>query len=253
MPGLGGVIQAVCGALVFVRLLVEFIFLHITDWIVAGAGKTVLTLVRTPAYLSILLIRTRSIVIDQIQSNPPTSRTVVAYMYFDYKNKDAQNVLAVFSSLLRQILEATNTIPKELESHYSSRPSHRRENSMSIDECLSFLQIACESFDRIFLVFDALDECIIRDDSNNEPRSKIITMIKRASRFATIFITSRPHVNLTQEIDCACLEIRATDSDMRSYLKARINNHKILRRIIDQSPSLESRSIDTICSKANGM
>ena len=247
-------IQAACGALVSVSIF-WWLFFSISDRVVAGAGKTVLTLVCAPLYrLQYCWTMCRSIVVDHIQSSPPASRTAIAYIYFDYKNKDAQSVLSVFSSLLRQILEGVSIIPKNLESHYDSLPPERKENSMSIDECFSFMQTVCKNLDRVFLIFDALDECPVYDDSHNEHRSKIITMIQRASRFATIFITSRPHINLTEElVDCACLEVRAKESDMRAYLEARIANHKILRRIIDQSPSLKSYLLDRICSKANGM
>lgn len=201
-----------------------------------------------------LLIKSRSIVIDHLQSNPLTSKTAVAYVYFDYKNRETQNVLAVFTNLLRQILEQVAIIPKELELCYDSQPSQRKENNMSIDQCFSFMQTVCQGFDRVFLIFDALDECTAQDDDDNEQRSKILTMIARVCRFASVFVTSRPHINLTQEIsDCACLEIRATESDMRAYLEARIAKSKILCRITSQNPSLESYVIAAICSKANGM
>ena len=196
----------------------------------------------------------RSIVIDYIQTNPPLSRTAIAYVYFDYKNKDTQNVLSIFCNILRQLLEQTGKVPQEIQHLYDSLPSERKENNLSMDQCIAFMQIGCQNFDKIFLIFDALDECLVQDNNSNELRSKMISTIQKASNFGSIFVTSRPHVNLTQELnDCVCLEVRASDSDMCAYLKARTADHKILRRIVDHSPALESHLIDTICSKANGM
>ena len=227
----------------------------VADKTKAGAGKTVLASVLSSLVDSKLTSgMSRSIVINDLQSNPPVSGTAVAYIYFDYKNKDTHNVLAVFSNILRQLLEQLNIIPREIQELYDSISSERKENNLNIDQCFSFIQLVCKDFARTFLIFDALDECPVHDSSSNEFRSKMVSLIQRLSQLTTIFVTSRPHVNLTLEIrNCGCLDVQATDSDMCAYLKARAANHKILRRIIDQNPALENHLVDTICSKAKGM
>ena len=196
----------------------------------------------------------RSIVVDYLQSKAPLSRTAVAYIYFDYKNKDTHNVLSVFCSILRQLLEQIGQIPQEIQHFYDSLPSDRKENNLNLDQCFGFIHTVCRGFDNVFLIFDAVDECPVHDMNSNELRSKVVSTVERASKFASIFVTSRPHVNLASELnDCASLEVRATDSDMCAYLKARTANHKVLRRIVDHSPALEDYLVDTICKKANGM
>lgn len=199
-------------------------------------------------------MKSRSIVVDHIQSNPPSSNTAVAYIYFDYKNKDTQKVLSVLCNILRQFLEQVGKVPQEIQQFYNSLPSERKENNLNVDQCFAFMQIVCKDYDRVFLIFDALDECPIHDNSGDEVRSKMVSAIEKASHFGSIFVTSRPNVNLTLELnDCACLEVRAMDGDMCAYLKARTADHKILRRIIDHRPALETHLVDTICNKANGM
>lgn len=161
---------------------------------------------------------------------------------------------AVFSSILRQLLERIRTIPQEIQHYYDSLPPERRENSLDIDQCVSFIQLVCKKFESIFLVFDALDECPVYDINTNELRSKMISTIERVSHCAAIFITSRPHLELAEELrECTNLEVRATDSDMHAYLKARTASHAILGRIFRQDPGLESHLIETICNKSNGM
>lgn len=201
-----------------------------------------------------LLINSRSIVVDYIQSNPPLPKIAVAYIYFDYKNKDTQNVLSIFYNILRQLVEQLSKVPQDIQHLYDSLPSDRKENNLNVDQCFAFMQNVCMDFDKVFLIFDALDECPVHDNNSNELRSKRVSTIQKASHFGSIFVTSPPHVNLTQELnDCACLEIRATDDDMCAYLRARTADHRILRRIVDHSPALESHLVHTICSKANGM
>lgn len=165
-----------------------------------------------------------------------------------------QNVLVVFTNILRQLLERAGTIPQEIQHFYDSLPPERKDSSLDIDKCVSFIQLACKEFDRVFLIFDALDECPVHDINTNELRSKIISTIQRVSHFAAMFITSRPHLNLAEEFrDCACFQVRATNSDMCAYLTARTADHAILRRIIKQNPALEAHLVDTICSKSSGI
>ena len=160
----------------------------------------------------------------------------------------------VFCNILRQLLERVVTVPQEIQNFYNSLPPERRENNLDIERCLLFIQLVCKEFDSIFLVFDALDECPVHDTNSNELRSRMISTIERVSHHATIFTTSRPHLNLAKEFcDCTSLEIRATDSDMRAYLKARTADHAILRRIFKQDSALENHLIDTICTKSNGI
>ena len=160
----------------------------------------------------------------------------------------------MFCSILRQIIEGTSIPLTELEQHYNSLTPERIENGMSIEDCFSFLQQFCKRVDRVFLTFDALDECPVHDDNNNEHRSKMITMIKRATQFAKVFVTSRPNINLKQDIvDCTCIEVQARESDIRTYLKTRVANQHIFQRIVRQVPSMENHLIDNICNKSNGM
>ena len=133
-------------------------------------------------------------------------------------------------------------------------PGRRDNNDMTIQECSSFIHIVSQCFDRAFLVFDALDECPVHDKYNNEQRLKIIAMIRSACQYATIFVTSRPHIKLAQEIaDCVCMEVRATEGDLRAYIKARVADHRMVRTIVKDDLALESHLEDRICSNANGM
>ena len=200
------------------------------------------------------LKRHRSILVDYIESRWLASKGAVAYIYFDYKSKEPQTVLAVFCSILRQIIESTSIPPTELEQHYDSLTPERIEKGLNIDDCFSFLQQLCKRIERVFLTFDALDECPILDDNNNEHRSKMINMIKRATQFAKVFVTSRPNINLKQDIvDCTCIEVQARESDIRTYLKTRVASQHIFQRIVRQVPSMENHLIENICSKSNGM
>ena len=193
-------------------------------------------------------------VIDHLQSSTNFSKIAVAYVYFDYKNNETQNVLVILYNLLRQLLEQLDTVPQELQRNFESFSSRRKENKMTLDECYSFIQNISQKFGKVFLVFDAVDECPVHDTNSNELRPKIISMIQKVSSSARTFVTSRPHVNLAQDLnDCISIDVRASHSDMYAYLEARIDDHTLLRKQVNQDPALKKHLIGTIGSKANGM
>ena len=192
--------------------------------------------------------------IDHLESNPPVSNCGVAFTYFDYKNRDSQTVLAIIASLLRQLIEKAGHTPQIISDFYASLPSDRKNNSLDVDQCLAFMQTVCKEFTRVFLVFDALDECSTYDANDGELRSNMISTIQKLSAFATIFITSRPHLRPTQEVlKCVPVDIQAADSDIRAYLKARIAGLQVLRIFVDQDPALRDNISDIICHRAQGM
>ena len=178
----------------------------------------------------------------------------MAFTYFDYKNRNSQTVLPIVSSLLRKLVEKAGHTPQIISDFYGSLPPDRKNSSLEVDQCLAFLETVCKDFTRVFLVFDALDECSVHDENPGEIRSNMISAIQRLSAFASIFITSRPHVKPTREFStCIQVDTQASDNDICAYLKARTANLKVLRTFIDQEPALGDDILDIICTKARGM
>ena len=206
---------------------------------IPGAGKTVLT----------------SLVIDHLESRIAAIKPIVAYIFFDYKYQERQTVTAILRSLLRQVIEAIGEIPQSIQQFYDALATDKEGKTMDEDQCTSLLESSIRNEPRdTFLVFDALDECPDVDHDSNEVRSKITSAMKRLAIVGKLFITARPHVHLATVIpDFKRLDIRATDSDMRCYIDARIKEHKRLLRLVGSDPQLADRLKETLCRKANGM
>ncbi|KAJ7336825.1 hypothetical protein DFH08DRAFT_706024 [Mycena albidolilacea] len=67
-------------------------------------------------------------------------------------------------------------------------------------------------------------------------------------------ITSQPHVQPPSSLpNPDFLEIRATDNDVRTYVKARIKNSSRLQRILDNRPDLTEGIRPTIIRNIKGM
>jgi hypothetical protein len=80
----------------------------------------------------------------------------MAFFYFDFKNKDTLPDV-VLRSLIEQLSVQTKTIPHVLETLFSKNASARR--SLAQEELMSTLKTIIASFQAVYFVFDALDEC----------------------------------------------------------------------------------------------
>ena len=107
---------------------------------IPGAGKTVMT----------------SLVIDHLRSLRATNASIgVAGLYCTYK--DRSTITNLFGSVLRQLVESLYVLP-------SSIFKDHRDQSLSSKEIYEELSIVTSSYEQVFLVIDALDECVNKLD-----------------------------------------------------------------------------------------
>jgi len=85
------------------------------------------------------------------------SNACVAYIYFDYKNGEAQTGDFVVRTILKQVLLPLDMIPPNLEAIYDDCCSRLKspEKALFIRPLLS----AAGKFSSVYIMLDALDEC----------------------------------------------------------------------------------------------
>ncbi|KAF8482351.1 hypothetical protein JB92DRAFT_3268310, partial [Gautieria morchelliformis] len=117
----------------------SFLWLHG----IPGAGKTILC----------------STIIEELSihcsSNPSLT---IAFFYFDFTNKDTFSN-AVIRSLIKQLSVQCMSIPPTLESLFSKNGQDGTDRDPGQEDLMSTFKIIIRSFQAIYLVFDALDEC----------------------------------------------------------------------------------------------
>ncbi|KAK4034663.1 hypothetical protein C8A01DRAFT_48998 [Parachaetomium inaequale] len=116
---------------------------------IPGAGKTILT----------------SIVIDHLRSlfdgNPKVG---IAYLYYNFRGKDAQKAEDLISSLLVQLTRGLPCFPAAVECLYAGRKAD--QTGPLLDELVKTLCSVAELYEeRVFIAVDALDECHESDGS----------------------------------------------------------------------------------------
>jgi len=115
----------------------------------------------------------------------------------------------------------------------------------------SLLLSLCGSFNRTFLLIDALDESTVA----TERRMFLSTINALQKASVKAFITSRPNLDdINTELDqVPQVKIVASESDIRRYLTEKVKENSVFMKRISSASGLEEKIIDTIASRASGM
>ena len=114
--------------------------------------------------------------------------------------------------------------------------------------CEAF-QATCDSYEKCFIVIDALDEC-----NNQIHRKEIVRVLKILSTGKVrLFVTSRPHPRDIREYfeNALRITIEASEADIKSYCSRMIKENPNVAEIMDEA--LRERVASSIASKADGM
>jgi hypothetical protein len=133
-----------------------------------------------------------------------------------------------------------------LQKHHKEKGRHP-----SLDTLMTVLKNEIETYSRLFIVVDALDECFpeqVQEDLLEKLRSLTITP------HAKLMVTSR-YIPSIESAICADikLDIIANNSDIKSFVEARISKNNMLNRLVTKVPSIEEKVVGTVVDKAQGM
>ncbi|KAL8820994.1 MAG: hypothetical protein Q9223_000908 [Gallowayella weberi] len=174
----------------------------------------------------------------------------VACIFCMYKERATQTAENLFGSIIRQLAEEH---PKKLfpfvkELYEARNKSHGRPLSTDL---VSMLGSMLRSFQRNYIVVDALDECgdEVKDDmlSGFEKLQKICNL--------KIMFTSRPGTitGLADYPKAGFLEIRARNEDIGKYISARVASERRSFASFRSKPELVALAIGTITVRSQGM
>ncbi|KAL8691053.1 MAG: hypothetical protein Q9218_003637 [Villophora microphyllina] len=178
----------------------------------AGSGKSMLA----------------SVVIDHLRVSYPNELVAVAHYHFDYKDEAQQSPRHVISCLLKQVASGHPGLPQPVAALYNDFGKKGKAAPQS--NLLQVLHSTCQEYSRVFFVFDALDECKLRSTGD------YVELIVDLQRSYPTFVTSRPLPDKTRETFQLWpqIEIKARDSDMRTYVIEQINRRAVRGDIDDE-------------------
>ncbi|KAG8752411.1 hypothetical protein FRC14_007052 [Serendipita sp. 396] len=175
---------------------------------IPGAGKTVLS----------------STVIEHLISECKSSvENRMAYYYFDFREHGKQTASDCLRSLVHQLCEQSERIPRVVQDLYTEC----KGVTPSLSQPTMTLIGLFEDGSKYFIVIDALDEC--REEEEEHERELFFEalqeIVSSASGRYSIFIASRPEVDISQnltDLDAINFNIQHNliNADIHSHVRA---------------------------------
>ena len=201
------------------------------------------------ASVFLLLTLGSSVVIDHLNKQRNSNGFGVGHIYFEYQEQKQQTVLAVVTSLVKQLLSQIppTEFPKDIEAKYQEKKTQHA----SADDLSDMLLSTPKWFThRVFVVCDALDE------TNQHEREQLLPLFHRLKNSGiALFLTTRPHPADIQESfqNASIIELIPKIHDIRRYVEERLSANPGFRGIQQAPSGLNSRTVSKIVDSAAGM
>lgn len=171
---------------------------------IPGAGKTMIM----------------AIVIDDLVSRYHDHKDVaIAWIYYDFRRRGSQGLEQILGSLLRQLTSRCLAVPEcimvlhEKHEHFKTQPSYT--------ELMEVLDDILASFSHVYIVIDALDECLVEGDQRTLPGA--LSKLQGNARVSLI-ATSRHIPDIKASFSGQpSLEISAAPEDLAAYLEDKLH------------------------------
>lgn len=190
-----------------------------------------------------------SVVIDHFIEGATTKNYGVAYMYFEYKERELQTPTNILGGLVRQLVGQVPELPAEIEKLFDKLES-RGGKKPKFEELYNALTVIFRSFDQVFLVFDALDEC----DPKTQRKGLLPLFHRMRKSGANLFVTSRQYPEDIQASfsEEAKIELVPTEEDIGAYIRRRIEEDSRAKRLVRQA-KCQDRIVPELVSSSQGM
>jgi NACHT domain len=188
----------------------------------------------------------RSIVVNYLERSFEQAGAAIAYIYCSYKEQEDQTAVKLIASLLQQLVQRKSAVSDEIASLYRC---HIEEGTRpTLSKWSELLQLEVRRLSKVFIIVDALDECL------ESTRDSFLIEIRKLQPSIHLLVTSRHNIIIEPEFEKAArVEIRASDEDVKKYLKDRIESERQLVRQVRKDPALQETVINTIMENAKGM
>jgi hypothetical protein len=172
----------------------------------------------------------------------------IACVYFDHK-QDYQPV-AILRNILKQFIQHSESqISHEVRQLYKKFTDKERQPSLS--EISETLKLELGHFSKVFVVFDAIDEC----GTSTNTRKTILQEVTKLQPKLRLLITGRPfaETHLSVFPRYKTLEIRTRDSDVKKFVVGEIEMDDTLRKYASGENELGRLIVETVVTKSRGM
>ena len=208
-----------------------------------------------------LIYPTSSVIIRDIKLDVKSNAgsALLAYFYFDFKDKEKQHLRALLSSLLVQLSDQSDIFFDILFSLYSAhKKAAETPTDRSLAECLKDM-LTITGQVPIYLVIDALDEC--PNDTGIPPsRERVLGFVKGLVETCypnlRLCITSRPEFDIRSTLGLlATQQVSLHDEsgqkqDIVDYVTSVLHSDSKMKKWRDVDKNMV---VEKLSEKADGM
>lgn len=196
------------------------------------------------------MMQTRLIVINHCRQTfrDEDINAVVLFISATIKNNPSRlsrSSLQIFSNKSSKI---NLRLPMMSSSSNFYEYHHSRRMHPKGGELKKVLQSEFRRYSDVFVIVDALDECLERD------RAYLITELQSLASNTHLMVTSRPLLSIEPYFQgMTCLQIMADDEDLRKFIRRRILRDLRLDLNVSGTQALQESILKEVVSKAKGM
>ena len=183
----------------------------------------------------------------------------LAYFFFDFWDKEKQNVRNFLTSLLTQLSAHLNPCRKIISRLYSTHGKGTQQPSIRVlTKCLHEMLIVAAQ-QPIYIIIDAIDGCP-NTSGLPTPRTVLLdlleNLVKRRIPNLHICITSRPEIDIKIVLEplaygaVSLHDESGQKKDIADYVKTVVNSDRKMRKWRDEDKELV---IQVLSEKADGM
>ncbi len=186
--------------------------------------------------------------LDQHHSKP---NSAVLFFYFDFNDADKQRHEKMIRSLICQLSKCSAI--SVLQDLYGSCPDGNRQPTGEM--LLSTLRQMVTSLGDIYIILDALDECVERDELLEYLKQILswedvnVHVLATSRREPEIEDALTPLTNTQTRIN---IQSNLVNADIRTYVHDRLQVDRKLKRW-QKNPKVQREIEDTLMKKAHGM
>jgi hypothetical protein len=172
----------------------------------------------------------------------------VLFIYCDYRDQAIQTIINIMGSLAKQLVSQARFIPTQVWDMHKKLSKEQRP--IDLETAQAIIKLVLEQYDRVYICFDALDEC------QADVRTQILEFFKTVAGTALrLFVTGRP--NVETELDRSLtdkqtskLPIAAHTEDIELYLSQRFSQDRYPEAM---DKTLQAQIKDKIIQWSQGM
>ena len=204
----------------------------------------------------LLIVPTRSAIIEDIESKHTIGLAKMAYYYFDFRDDKKQDRYGLLSSLILQLSSESDFCCNILSKLYSSSNHARRPTVIALKNCIKNM-LSLPGQGPVYIVVDALDEC---PASSRTPsaRREVMELIKELVdlKLPNVYlcVASRPEIDIQMALESLRpLQVSLDDEmgqrdDIIAYIE-----HTVRSNSTEWTEKDQELVIYTLSQKANGM